>query len=187
MSTEERVFVLRLCSVLPEWPDVEGYRNVSGAQLHPCWTDITWWTVLQCLQRYVSVYDWLRHIIPPLLVRKVNTSSLRFAPSFLSSHLVCMLLGLITQPSWWGCRLRSSRYVNLPEPHCFGREVLQGKWPAIIQLIHRINRPQEPVIYTDTLNYTRWAEGVGSLERRNLGPGTDNRLLTPAEDFWELY
>lgn len=31
-------------------------------------------------------------------------------------HLVCMLLGLITQPSRRGCWLRSSRYVNLAEP-----------------------------------------------------------------------
>lgn len=42
-----------LCPVLTERPDGEDHRNVSGAQLHRQWTDITRWQMLQCLPRYV--------------------------------------------------------------------------------------------------------------------------------------
>lgn len=41
----------------------------------------------------VLLNDWLGRTILPLLVRKVNTCSLLFAPSFLSSHLVRWSLG----------------------------------------------------------------------------------------------
>lgn len=48
-----KIVMFCFCPVLPERPDGENYRNVSRAQLHRRWTDITGWQMLQCLQRYV--------------------------------------------------------------------------------------------------------------------------------------
>lgn len=131
-STEIVLFCV--CPVLPEWPDGENYRNLSRAQLHRHWTDITRWQMLQCLPRYVFPPTALFAVALITLWTCTHQSPATVRRTHLCNNFISLPAAPGMNASWLGYLSEQTSLSAIQHllcqfacTCCFGREVLQGK------------------------------------------------------------